>query len=202
MRTSTRVQATTTSTKTVKKTTFGGKTEKSGGGVFMKSNQKTGTEFAKTLPGIIEPTGFFDPLKLSANVAEGEVKRWREAELTHGRVAMVAFVGYLVGELPAVENNPLFNGAVSGPALTQWQQVEEQSGSFWELLLLGISVAEVFRALRGWTPPIGKDVNLLREEYTPGDLGFDPLGFLNGKTEAEVLDLKNNPLFNGAVSGP
>ena len=35
---------------------------------------------------------------------------YREAEITHGRVAMLASLGFVVGE--AV--NPLFNGAITG----------------------------------------------------------------------------------------
>lgn len=42
--------------------------------------------------------GYFDPLKLSENKAVREVKKWREAELKHGRVAMLATVGMLVQE--------------------------------------------------------------------------------------------------------
>lgn len=51
---------------------------------------------AKTLPGISDPfPDLFDPANLLAR-ADGsvrpvqEVKRWREAEVTHGRVSMLA----------------------------------------------------------------------------------------------------------------
>jgi len=51
---------------------------------------------AKTLPGISDPfPDLFDPANLLAR-ADGsvrpvqEVKRWREAEITHGRVSMLA----------------------------------------------------------------------------------------------------------------
>merc|ERR1711988_342403 len=93
-------------------------------------NPKSGFEYAQDLSGITAPLGFWDPASFCANTSPDEVKRFREAELTHGRVAMLAAIGYLVGELPAVENNPLFNGAVSGPALRQFQQVEAEGGFF------------------------------------------------------------------------
>lgn len=165
-----------------------------------RGNTSNGEKYAQTLPGIIAPTGFLDPFNLSQSVTPAEVKRWREAELTHGRVSMLAFVGYLVGELPSVEQNPLFNGAVTGPALTQFQQVEAQSGYFWELLLLAISIAEVYRALKGWNPPVGDKANLLRDDYTPGDLGFDPLGMLKDKSDEEILDMKNKELSHGRLA--
>ena len=47
------------------------------------------------LPGATAPFGFFDPLNLSASLDAVEVSRYREAELKHGRVAMLAFIGIL-----------------------------------------------------------------------------------------------------------
>lgn len=58
----------------------------------------------KTLPGISAPfENIFDPADLIGR-ADGsvrpvqEIKRWREAEITHSRVAMLAAVGFVVGE--------------------------------------------------------------------------------------------------------
>jgi hypothetical protein len=39
--------------------------------------------------GQTPPVGYFDPLGLSAPLSETEFKRYREAELKHGRVAML-----------------------------------------------------------------------------------------------------------------
>jgi hypothetical protein len=39
-----------------------------------------------TIPGAIAPTGIFDPLSFAAKADENTLKRYREAELTHGRV--------------------------------------------------------------------------------------------------------------------
>jgi hypothetical protein len=49
----------------------------------------------KELPGITAPFGFFDPLNLSAKLDATETSRFRECEIKHGRVAMLAFVGIL-----------------------------------------------------------------------------------------------------------
>ena len=46
----------------------------------------------KELPGAIEPLGFWDPLNLSNNLEEDVIKYTREAELQHGRIAMVTMV--------------------------------------------------------------------------------------------------------------
>lgn len=52
---------------------------------------------------------------MASQTTPEEVKRYREAELTHGRVSMLAALGFIVGE--AVENIPLFmnwEGNISG----------------------------------------------------------------------------------------
>ena len=46
--------------------------------------------------GDIKPVGYFDPANLASSLSEKDLKYVREAELQHGRVAMMAFLG-LVG---------------------------------------------------------------------------------------------------------
>ena len=119
----------------------------------------------QSLPGILNPTGFFDPAGLSNDVSASELKRYREAELTHGRVAMLASVGFLVGESGAT---PLFGGRVDGIAINQFWKVP---AGFWPVILLFIAVPETFRALRGWMEPtVPENYFQLRPGYTPGDL--------------------------------
>jgi Chlorophyll A-B binding protein len=48
--------------------------------------------------GAQPPTGFFDPLKLSNGISPERFDLYRRAELKHGRVAMLAVVGYVVPE--------------------------------------------------------------------------------------------------------
>ena len=43
---------------------------------------------ADELPGALPPVGFFDPLGFAEKADENTMKRYREAELTHGRVAI------------------------------------------------------------------------------------------------------------------
>jgi hypothetical protein len=50
------------------------------------------------LPGAISPLGYFDPLGFAKDTDLGTVKRLREAEVMHGRVSMMAVIGYLIGE--------------------------------------------------------------------------------------------------------
>jgi len=125
-----------------------------------------------TIPGALEPTGLFDPLGLGAKADEATLKRYREAELTHGRVAMLAVVGFFVGE--AVEGSSfLFDSQISGPAITHLAQVPPL---FWALLASAIGAAEQRRAEIGWVEPKNVPVSqpgLLRENYVPGTYLFD-----------------------------
>ena len=63
----------------------------------------SGAEYTANLPGA--PFGmaangkYFDPAGLATNQDPKVVKKWREAELKHGRVAMLAALGVLVAEV-------------------------------------------------------------------------------------------------------
>ena len=65
-----------------------------------------GKDWMLQAPGITAPLGFFDPAGLcdSPTMSVSEAKRFREAELTHGRVAMLATLGWFVAE----EFHPFF----------------------------------------------------------------------------------------------
>lgn len=142
--------------------------------------------------------GLFDPLGLGAKANEATLKRYREAELTHGRVAMLATVGFLVGE--AVESKTfLFNGEVTGPAISHLAQVNP---IFWVLLAAGIGGAEKKRAEIGWVDPADVPFDQpgqLRQTYIPGDIGFDPLG-LKPEDPEEFALLQTKELQNGRLA--
>lgn len=76
----------------------------------------------------------FDPLGFAEKADGNTLKRYREAEVTHGRVAMLATLGFLAGE--AVEGKSfLWDASVKGPAITHLAQVPPV---FWALLAIGI----------------------------------------------------------------
>merc|ERR1719510_1695783 len=89
------------------------------------------------------PLAFRAPLSKISMVAtpgseaaksNAEVYRYREAELTHGRVGMLAAAGFLVQE----NFHPLFDG-VGGPAINQIPQLPP---ALWFLMTLGIGICE------------------------------------------------------------
>eukprot|EP00563_Minutocellus_polymorphus_P020915 CAMPEP_0197729082 /NCGR_PEP_ID=MMETSP1434-20131217/29408_1 /TAXON_ID=265543 /ORGANISM="Minutocellus polymorphus, Strain CCMP3303" /LENGTH=296 /DNA_ID=CAMNT_0043315663 /DNA_START=117 /DNA_END=1007 /DNA_ORIENTATION=+ len=147
------------------------------------------------LPGVLPPTGFFDPLGFAQRgISLNEVKRNREAEVMHGRVAMIACVGYFAGEqLPS----PF---GINGPANDQLQQVPLPA---FILLTLGIAAAELKRATIGWVEPDLSDWTKtlwkLRDNYYPGDVGFDPLNFKPTDPTA-FANMQTRELQNGRLA--
>merc|ERR1719231_2243033 len=102
-----------------------------------------------------------------------EVYRLREAELTHGRVSMLASLGFLVQEA----FHPLFT-ADGGPAI---EQIPKLPPALWFGMTLGIGICEALRIQKGFANPYdgperSQNEGALKEGYFPGDLGFDPLG--------------------------
>merc|ERR1719487_75962 len=75
------------------------------------------------MPGVTEPLGFFDPLGLAAQVPQGRLLFFREVEIKHGRVAMLASLGILVGE----QFHPMFGGNIDVPSYIAFQQTPLQT---------------------------------------------------------------------------
>merc|ERR1719473_2512826 len=160
-------------------------------GVSMVAAQKT--EFCYGLPGAIAPAGEFDPANLLEGTSQGEVYRLREAELTHGRVGMLASAGFLVQEFW----HPLFS-ADGGPAI---EQIPNLPPALWVAMTIGIGAAEALRIQKGWANPYEKmdNVQALKPEYYPGDLGFDPLG-LKPTDPAELREMQEKELSHGRLA--
>merc|ERR1719152_281852 len=152
------------------------------------------TEFCYGLPGNIAPAGDFDPANLLADKSKSDVMRLREAELTHGRVGMLAAAGFLVQE----NFHPLFNG-INGPAIDQIPQLPP---ALWFAMTLGIGIAEATRIQVGWSNPYKegvKKVQTLKDDYYLGDLGFDPLG-LKPTDPAELRVMQEKELSHGRLA--
>ena len=149
-------------------------------------------QYMQSLAGISAPLGFFDPLSLSKNCKTiSSVKLLREAELMHGRVAMMAVVGFFFGEKLPLLNN-FFEEDVVGPAVNHWQQAPAAP-----LIALSLitGITEFIRADKGWVEP-NKARWTIRDEYLPGDLGFDPLG-LKPDTPDSLKLMQTRELNNG-----
>merc|ERR1712118_351394 len=130
-----------------------------------------GVEYAKSLPGVTGPLGFFDPLGFCSadDVTEGKIKFYREVELKHGRVGMLAALGFLVGE----NFHPLFGGDIDVPAYLAFQQTPLQT--FWQAVVVAIAIPEVFSVFT-FESPFGMNIMdqiwKTKVDHKSGDLGF------------------------------
>jgi len=66
------------------------------------TNSKVSTSLAasefENEAGVLSPTGFWDPAKLSQGISQERFEFYRLAELKHGRVCMLAVLGYVATE--------------------------------------------------------------------------------------------------------
>ena len=165
-------------------------------GVSPRVQMKAATtpKFAYGLPGGNNILGEFDPLNLLEGKSKLEVYKYREAELTHGRVAMLASLGFLVQE----KFHPLFSGDTD----IAINQVPQLPIWLWAGMLAGIAGAEQTRIAKGWQKLDQRSYTAsesLREGYMPGDLGFDPFK-IKPQDPEKLLDMQEKELSHGRLA--
>jgi hypothetical protein len=155
------------------------------------------------LAGITAPLGFFDPLGFATTgTTAGKLLFYREVELKHGRVAMLASLGILVGE----QFHPLFGGNIDVPSYIAFQETPLEK--FWYIVSIAIAIPEVIFSIPQFQKPTDES-GLYKDQDTwnmktgtgriPGDLGFDPLG-LKPKDPAALLEMQNKEILNGRLA--
>ena len=165
----------------------------------------------RSLAGVSAPLGFWDPVGFSTSASQGRVRFYREVEIKHGRVAMLAAVGFPLAE----QFHPLFGGNVDVPSYIAFQQTPLQT--FWPLVLAAVSAFEV-RSISSFDSPISakgfyalladdqapplqveQSPFMIKADHIPGDLGFDPLG-LQPQSKTELLAMQTKELNNGRLA--
>ena len=157
-----------------------------------RSSMKMMAEKSKSLPwmdlpapiaGIESPQGF-DPLRLSESID----LRWsQEAELKHGRIAMLATVGWictslgihLPGDVHDVSTIAAHDAGVAAGSMQQillWTHFAEILGTK--------AVIEMYEG----------------SGRTPGYFGFDPLKLSEGKSDTIKMELRQKELNNGRLA--
>lgn len=128
------------------------------------------------LAGYVGDVGF-DPFRFSDFLP---VDFLREAELKHGRICQLALVGFAAVDLgfhiyPLPEAYEGLTSVTAHDALVKYGAMGQ--------LLLWISLAEVISSVAV--------IQMLNGSgRAPGDFGLDPIGFLKGKSDKEVEDMK------------
>jgi len=96
---------------------------------------------AEEMAGVTAPMGLWDPLGFATDCSAGKLLFYREAELKHGRVGMIATLGLIVGE----KFHPFFGGNIDGPGAFAFYEVPLRA--FWSLMMIGIIIHELPSAL-------------------------------------------------------
>ena len=157
----------------------------------------------------------FDPLSLGT---ADNYAFMREAEIKHGRLAMLAAVAWPLQEIL----HPIFVSLLYGDAGVDVKDVLfESNGASPSLLNGGLFQAEIFPALFAFTVGASlleeSDLNVRKElgcswnEYPssaanpqgrrcPGNFGFDPLNFYRPLDAAGRKDVQERELMNGRVA--
>jgi len=152
---------------------------------------------AEDMAGVLAPTGFFDPLGFTTTLKPGKLAFYREVELKHGRVCMLASLGIVVAE----NFHPLFGGDIDAPAAFAFQQTPLEQ--FWPAVVAAIAIPEVFSVFtfndateyfKGGSP-----LWTMKEGHVPGDIGFDPLGLKPSDPE-EFKTMQTKELNNGRLA--
>ena len=147
----------------------------------------------------------FDPLGLATSMEK--LKNYREAEIKHGRLAMLAALGWplseeLQGPISKALGMPDLlvsgctdaNTAACAEAISRAPSVlngglDKISPIYWAAIIAFSAAVE------NYGQKIQKKAN-----YLPGDLGFDPLNLYQKKDAAGKLDIQLKELNNGRLA--
>ena len=129
----------------------------------------------------------FDPFRFSDFVPMDFLA---EAEIMHGRQCMLAWLGFVAVDLglrvyPTPEAYEGLTSATAHDALVEQGAMGQ--------ILLWVSLMESFRSVAV--------IQMLQGSgRKPGDFGFDPLGFIKGKSEADVETMKLKEITHGRLA--
>lgn len=149
-------------------------------------------ECPKVLNGNMAGDVGFDPLGLSKSSLD--LTMYREAEIKHARLAMLAAAGWPLSELfdRNIANmmgwTPLLDDANRVPSVLNGG-MGKVSPMYWGGVLVLAAAVDAY----------GVFVASNRKGYAPGDLGFDPFG-LYPKDEAGKKDMQLKEIKNGRLA--
>merc|ERR1712232_690706 len=149
-------------------------------------------EALEEMAGITPPFGFFDPCKLSVDIDGTPLAYYREAELKHGRLAMLGSLGIIAGEA----FSPLFGATERIPAVQQFGKAQPAvPAQFWGAVFVAASFVELFM-LNKQQMSTERDYN---NPLQAGDFDWDPLG-LRPKDPANFKSMQNKEILNGRLA--
>lgn len=157
--------------------------------------EEVAVKMSESLPFLAKPMNLegyvgdvgFDPLRFSDFVPMDFL---REAELKHGRQAMLAWVGFCAVDI-GFKIYPFPEAYEGLTSVTAHDALIEQGAM--SQLFLWIGLAEVISTVAL--------VQMLEGSgRKPGDYGLDPVGFLAGKSDEEIARMELRELKNGRLA--
>lgn len=138
----------------------------------------------KNTAGWVGDNGF-DPFGFSDYF---DMKWLREAEIKHGRAAMLATVGFVAQQyitLPGMTHVDDSNLAPEAAGLSSMLQI-----------VFGLGIWEF------WTNKGNVTMETMFSDPSrePGNLGFDPMGLSKGKSKAEMEEMQLKEIKNGRLA--
>ena len=131
--------------------------------------------------GATAPLGVFDPFGFQEKADISTLARYREAELKHGRWAMIG-----------ASSIPLLETKYHTPMIHGFDSLDDNT----KIMVIGsVMVGEVATILRGWENPYTSENKYfaLKPSYEPGDLGF-------AQVNPDDVVLHNKELNNGRLA--
>lgn len=133
--------------------------------------------------GSTKPLENFDPLNILKNKSENRIKYTREAELQHGRTAMLA-----TAAIPILEHFDKSHSMLGINYLSSMDPYHQ--APFW----LGAASYEAIRMGRGWVNPFTTNTTfMIKDNYQPGNLVNIPMISVSD-------DMLNKELNNGRLA--
>ena len=151
------------------------------------------------LTGELPGDAGFDPLGFADSQAD--LTNYREAEIKHARLAMLAAAGWPLSEVLdkkialALHMTPLIDAADRAPSILNGG-LGKVNPFYWMACLGGAAAIEFYGTIKSKSGD---------ESYFPGNLGFDPLGFYpkeeEGQRRMQLAEIKNGRLAMIAILG-
>jgi len=155
-------------------------------------DDRSGAVYSAAVPFLKKPPALdgsmagdrgFDPIGFSTTVTElgGDLNYVREAELMHGRQAMLATVGFVFPAIFGKWQGEAYAAVSTNPFDAQYQLPD----GVLVQLAVSIAIAEGLRA------------QYVYSDSAPGEHGFDPLGFLQSKycdTPEKLAEMKEKEI--------
>mmetsp|Transcript_8157 Transcript_8157/g.9404 ORF Transcript_8157/g.9404 Transcript_8157/m.9404 type:complete len:338 (-) Transcript_8157:90-1103(-) len=151
------------------------------------------------LTGELAGDAGFDPLGFAKSKAD--LMNYREAEIKHARLAMLAAAGWPLSEVfdkkiaLALHMTPLIDASDRAPSILNGG-LDKVNPFYWMACIAAAAAVEFFGINKSKSD---------EESYFPGNLGFDPLGMYpkekEGQQRMQLAEIKNGRLAMIAIFG-